>query len=68
MMFYDFQNFFQGKVVVKIFWAAQSLTLNYRKSTELSLNLDLACISEVADGSVKLGTLYHAFFFFFLFF
>ena len=26
--FYDFQNFCQGKVVVKIFLAAQSLTLN----------------------------------------
>ena len=28
VMFYDFQNFSQSKVVVRIFLAAQSLTLN----------------------------------------
>ena len=45
--FYDFQIFCQGKVLVKIFLATQSLTLKGR-----------AHICEGADGSIKPGALH----------
>ena len=49
MTIYDFQIFCQGKVLVKIILAEQSLTLEYQ---------GLAHICEGADGLIKLGALH----------